>query len=144
MFRFVSKQTSERQLHLKEIWLKTCIIISIMWKCVFKVIETTLNWLLVLLLSCPDRQTETFCRLFIYVARPLPLFVWVYLISSMLLQLFVELQRDADHHFCLVSIGVGDVVQDAIKIYTRDVQKCRPSGDSWKTFLFKIGHTLHI
>lgn len=34
----------------------------------------------------------------------------------MLLQLLVELQGDANHHFGLVPIGVGDVVQDAIEI----------------------------
>ncbi len=43
-----------------------------------------------------------------------------YLVSSMLLQLFVELQGDADHHFGLVPIGVGDVVQDTIEICGRE------------------------
>lgn len=53
----------------------------------------------------------------------LPSCVYVlYLISSMLLQLFVELQGDANHHLGLVPIGVGDVVQDAIEIYKRDKQ----------------------
>lgn len=37
----------------------------------------------------------------------------------MLLQLLVELQGDANHHFGLVPIGVGDVVQDAIEICGR-------------------------
>lgn len=36
----------------------------------------------------------------------------------MLLQLLVELQGDADHHFGLVPVGVGDVVQDAIEIWS--------------------------
>lgn len=40
----------------------------------------------------------------------------------MLLQLLVELQGDANHHFGLVPIGVGDVVQDAIEICGRDEQ----------------------
>lgn len=39
-----------------------------------------------------------------------------YLVSPMLLQLLVELQGDAHHHFGLVPVGVGDVVQDAIEI----------------------------
>ncbi len=42
--------------------------------------------------------------------------VSVYLVSTMLLQLLVELEGDADHHFGLVPVGVGDVVQDAIEI----------------------------
>lgn len=45
-----------------------------------------------------------------------------YLVSPMLLQLLVELQGDANHHFGLVPIGVGDVVQDAIEICSRDEQ----------------------
>lgn len=40
----------------------------------------------------------------------------------MLLQLLVELQGDANHHFSFIPIGVGDVVQDAIKICGRDKQ----------------------
>ena len=43
-----------------------------------------------------------------------------YLISTVLLQLLVELQGDADHHFGLVPIGVGDVVQDAIEVCGRN------------------------
>lgn len=43
-----------------------------------------------------------------------------YLVSPVLLQLLVELEGDADHHFGLVPVGVGDVVQDAIEIYGRD------------------------
>lgn len=43
-----------------------------------------------------------------------------YLIRSMLLQLLVELQGDADHHFGLVPVWVGDVVQDAIEICSRE------------------------
>lgn len=39
-----------------------------------------------------------------------------YLISPMLLQLLVELQGNAHHHFGLVPVGVGDVVQDTIEI----------------------------
>lgn len=45
-----------------------------------------------------------------------------YLVSAMLLQLLVELQGDADHHFGLVPIGVGDVVQDTIEICSTDKQ----------------------
>lgn len=44
----------------------------------------------------------------------------MYLVSSMLLQLLVELQGDADHHFGLVPVWVGDVVQDAIEICSRE------------------------
>lgn len=43
-----------------------------------------------------------------------------HLVSSMLLQLLVELQGDANHHFSFIPVGVGDVVQDAIKICGRD------------------------
>ena len=45
-----------------------------------------------------------------------------YLVGPMLLQLLVELQGDADHHFGLVPVGVGDVVQDAIEVCGRDEQ----------------------
>lgn len=67
---------------------------------------------------CPDRHREAL------------LLSESYLVSSVLLQLLVELQRDADHHFGLVPVGVGDVVQHAIKIcgayskrYSRRVNK---------------------
>lgn len=40
----------------------------------------------------------------------------------MFLQLLVELQGDANHHFSFIPIGVGDVVQDAIEICGRDEQ----------------------
>lgn len=43
-----------------------------------------------------------------------------HLVSSMLLQLLVELQGDANHHFSFIPVGVGDVVQDAIEICRRD------------------------
>lgn len=46
-----------------------------------------------------------------------------HLVSSMLLQLLVELQGDANHHFSFIPIGIGDVVQDAIEIYGRDEQE---------------------
>lgn len=46
-----------------------------------------------------------------------------YLVSTVLLQLLVELQGDADHHFGLVPIGVGDVVQDAIEVCGRNEKK---------------------
>lgn len=29
-----------------------------------------------------------------------------YLVSTMFLEFFVEFQRNTDHHFCLISIGV--------------------------------------
>lgn len=50
------------------------------------------------------------------------LFCVLYLVSAVLLQLLVELQGDADHHFGLIPVGVGDVVQDAIEI-------CRTEGN---------------
>lgn len=49
--------------------------------------------------------------------------VMSYLVSTVLLQLLVELQGDADHHFGLVPIGVGDVVQDAIEVCGRNEKK---------------------
>lgn len=58
-----------------------------------------------------------------------------YLVSPMLLQLLVELQGDAHHHFGLVPVGVGDVVQDAIKICgTEDDQVTNET--QAKAFLF--------
>lgn len=40
----------------------------------------------------------------------------------MLLQVLVEFQGDANHHFGLVPIGVRDVIQDAIEICGGDEQ----------------------
>ena len=45
--------------------------------------------------------------------------VRVYLIRPMLLQLLVELEGDADHHLCLLSVGVRDVVEDSIEVWGR-------------------------
>lgn len=39
----------------------------------------------------------------------------------MLLKLLVELERDADHYFSFVSIGVGDVVNHTIKVCSKEI-----------------------
>lgn len=57
------------------------------------------------------------------------LIIGVYLVSAMLLQFLVELQGDADHHFGLVPVGVGDVVQDAIEIWSSGREKTFMSKD---------------
>lgn len=63
-----------------------------------------------------------------------------HLISSVLLQLLVELEGDADHQLGLVPIGVGDVVEDTIKIYSSEKSHQLQTSTHLDNSLLKIAY----
>lgn len=77
------------------------------------------SWPHSVLIPTQECRYDTICGSKLKI--PQPGFVSApHLVSSMLLQLLVELQGDANHHFSFIPVGVGDVVQDAIEICGRD------------------------